>query len=271
MAEGPYANERDDEQPGMSVGEVAALAGVSVRTLHHYDAIGILSPQRRSQAGYRLYGRAELERLQKILSYRELGFELDAIAQLLDDAGTDPAEHLRHQEALLTDRLERLLTMRRHLRKQMEATKMGLELTPSELFELFGENDPTKYAAEAEERWGNTDAYAQSQRRVKGYTKADWQRVQAETAAVEAQLVALLQAGVPASDDRALAAAEAHRQQISANYYDCTYEIHRGLALMYEGDPRFTAYYEAKAPGLATYLAAAIRANADQRVGPEGK
>ena len=257
------------EGPGevaeLSVGEVAELVGVSVRTLHHYDAIGLLSPPTRTEAGYRLYGRAELERLSQVLAYRELGFELEAIAQLLDHADTDPVEHLRQQEALLNARLERLLAMRRQVRRQMEARKMGINLTPKEMFDLFGDDDPSKYAQEAEERWGHTDAYKQSQQRARGYTKADWQRLGAEAAAVEERLIELMRAGAPATDDRAKAAAEAHRQQISRNFYDCSYEMHRGLADMYMADPRFTKYYEDKAEGLAAYVADAIRANAEGR------
>lgn len=142
---------------------------------------------------------------------------------------------------------------------------MGINLKPNEMFELFGDNDPSQYAEEAKERWGDTDAYKQSQRRVKGYTKADWQRVQAETAAVERSFIELLNAGVPAQDERAKAAAEAHRQQISSSYYDCSYEMHRGLADMYLADPRFTKYYEDRAEGLAAYVAEAIKANAEGR------
>lgn len=140
---------------------------------------------------------------------------------------------------------------------------MGINLTPKEMFELFGEDDPSRYAEEAEERWGHTDAYAESQRRARSYTKADWQRIQEQGAAVEQRLIELLRAGVPASDEKARAAAEAHRQQITDSFYDCTYEIHVGLADMYEADPRFTKYYEDREPGLAAYLAAAIRANAE--------
>ncbi len=247
----------------LAVGDVARLAGVSVRTLHHYDAIGLVVPAQRTESGYRLYGPAELARLHQVLSYRELGFELEAIAQLLDDAEADEAEHLRRQEALLNARLERLLAMRRQLRRQMEARKMGIRLKPTEMFEVFGDHDPTQYAQEAEQRWGDTDAYRQSQKRVSGYTKEDWRRVQAEVTAVEARFTELLREGVPADDPRALAAAEAHRQQICSAYYDCSYEIHRGLADMYLADPRFTKYYEDRAEGLTGYVAAAIKANAE--------
>lgn len=251
----------------MSVGEVAELAGVSVRTLHHYDDVGLLQPEQRSQSGYRLYGTADLERLHKILSYRELGFDLGAIGQLLNDGardgGVDDFEHLQRQEALLDARLKRLLVMRQNLRKQMEARKMGLNLSARELFELFGDNDPAQYATEAEERWGDTDAYQQSQQRTKRYGQADWQRIQQETSVLNDSFVALMRSGVTATDPRALALAEEHRRQISRNFYDCSYEIHRGLGEMFLADPRFTKTYEDLAEGLASYVSQAIIANAD--------
>src|SRR3954453_1525174 len=90
----------------MSVGDTAALAGVTVRTLHHYDRIGLLSPSERTAAGYRPYTPSDLNRLHQVLVYRELGFPLEEIATLLDDPGADPAEHLRRQHRLLRDRLE---------------------------------------------------------------------------------------------------------------------------------------------------------------------
>ena len=91
----------------MNVGEVAALAGVTVRTLHHYDRIGLLSPSGRTSSGYRQYAPADLDRLHQVLLYRELGFPLEEVAALLDDPAADPAEHLRRQHRLLRDRLER--------------------------------------------------------------------------------------------------------------------------------------------------------------------
>src|SRR5689334_79414 len=136
----------------MNVGEVAALAGVTVRTLHHYDRLGLLSPTERTAAGYRRYTPADLDRLHRVLVYRELGFPLEEIATLLDDPGTDPRAHLRRQLALLRDRLERTQAMVAAVEKEMEAHTMGIQLTPEERFEVFGENDPAQYEAETEER-----------------------------------------------------------------------------------------------------------------------
>ena len=246
----------------MNVGEVAALAGVTVRTLHHYDRIGLLSPSGRTRSGYRQYSPADLDRLHQVLLYRELGFPLEEVAALLDDPSADPAEHLRRQHRLLQDRLERTRAMVAAVEKEMEAYQMGIQLTPEERFEVFGEHDPAQYEAEAEERWGETEAWAQSQRRTASYTKEDWLRIKAEGEDVETRFAAALRDGVPADSGQAMDLAEEHRQQISRNFYDCTLEIHAGLGRMYVEDERFTAHYERIAPGLAQYVSDAIQANA---------
>jgi DNA-binding transcriptional MerR regulator len=246
----------------MNVGEVAALAGVTVRTLHHYDRIGLLSPSVRTAAGYRSYSPTDLDRLHQVLLYRELGFPLEEIVTLLDDPSADPAEHLRRQHRLLRERLERTSAMVAAVEKEMEAHQMGIPLTPEERFEVFGENDPSQYEAEVEERWGETDAYAQSKRKTATYTKDDWLRIKAEGADVEARFAAALRSGVPADSSQAMDIAEEHRQQISRNFYDCPPEMHAGLGRMYVEDERFTAHYEEIAPGLAQYVSTAVQANA---------
>lgn len=136
-----------------SVGQVAAFAGVTVRTLHHYDEIGLLLPGERNPAGHRRYGEDDLDRLQQILFYRELGFPLDEVAALLDDPHTDPQDHLRRQHGLLTGQIARLQEMAAAVEHAMEARRMKVRLTPEEKFEVFGDFDPDDYAAEAEERW----------------------------------------------------------------------------------------------------------------------
>jgi hypothetical protein len=118
------------------------------------------------------------------------------------------------------------------------------------------------YADEARERWGETEAYRQSQARTSKYTPEDWERIKAEAAEVNRRLVEALRAGTPADSPTTMDLAEEHRAQISRWYYDCGYDIHRGLADMYVADPRFTATYEEQAPGLARYLHDAIHANA---------
>ena len=148
------------------VGEVARLAGVTVRTLHHYDEIGLLSPSGRTHAGYRRYDDADLTRLQQILFYRELGFSLEEIAGILDDPAADATAHLRRQHELLTARISRLQEMAAAVELALEAEKMGVPLTPEERFEVFGDQDPQQYAEETKERWGGTDAYRESARRA---------------------------------------------------------------------------------------------------------
>ena len=245
-----------------TVGQVAAVAGVTVRTLHHYDAIGLLSPSGRSAAGHRRYGDGDLVRLQRILFHRALGFALDEIAALLDDPDADPRAHLRRQHALLTDRIETLRRMADAVAAAMEAAQMGIDLTPEEKFEVFEGYDSDQYADEARQRWGHTDAYRESQRRTASYTKADWQRLKDEFDALHARVAELLAQGVPADAPEAMDAAEEHRRFIDGAHYPCDARMHTCLADMYVADPRFTATYEAIRPGLAQYLHDAIHANA---------
>lgn len=250
-----------------TVGQVAGFAGVTVRTLHHYDEVGLLSPSERTYAGHRRYDDRDLDRLQQILFYRELGFGLDRIADLLDDPATDPMDQLRRQHALLTDRIGQLRAMAAAVEHAMEARKMGIRLTPEEKFEIFGPDyDPT-WEQEAERRWGGTDAWAESRRRTATYTKEDWERCKAESEAVTLRFAALLAAGTAADSPEARSAAEDHRLHIGRHFYECTHDVHRGLAEMYVADPRFTATYEAVAPGLAAYIHDAILANAAHRHG----
>ena len=246
----------------MNVGEVAALAGVTVRTLHHYDRIGLLSPSGRTSAGYRQYAPADLDRLHSVLLYRGLGFPLEEVATLLDDPSADPAEHLRRQHRLLLDRLDRTSAMVAAVEKELEARAMGISLSPEERFEVFGEHDPAQYDAEVSQRWGDTDAYAQSKRRTSAYAKEDWLRIKAAAEDLEARFAAALAAGVPADSPQAMDLAEEHRQQITGSYYDCPPEMHAALGRMYVEDERFAAHYDGRAPGLAQYVSTAVQANA---------
>lgn len=245
-----------------SVGQVAGFAGVTVRTLHHYDEIGLLSPGARNHAGHRRYDDADLDRLQRILFYRELGFPLDEVAAVLDDPDADPQDHLRRQHRLLTARIERLQEMAAAVERALEARTMGIDLTPEEKFEVFGDFDPDDYADEVKERWGHTDAYKESQERAATYTKEDWKRLTEEIDAIHRRMGELLAAGVPADSEAAMDVAEEHRRFISRSHYACDHELHTCLGEMYVADERFTATYEAIRPGLAVYMRDAILANA---------
>ena len=245
-----------------SVGELAKLAGVTVRTLHHYDEVGLLRPTDRTRAGYRRYTTADAERLHRILVYRQLGFDLAHIAQILDDPETDAMQHLRRQHELLRREAHRLAGLIRSVEALMNAKKTGINLTPDEMREVFGTFDPGQHAEEAEERWGGTDAYRESQRRAAQYDKATWLEIRDEADAIHRGLAAALADGQPADSATAMDLAERHRQHISRWFYDCGYEVHSGLGEMYVADPRFAQTYETIASGLSRYLRDAIHANA---------
>jgi len=243
-----------------TVGQVARHAGVSVRTLHHYDTIGLLRPAGRSAAGYRHYDRADLERLQRILTYRSLGMGLAAIAEALDRG--DDRDPLTAQLAQLDRRLAHLRDIRRTILTTLEARTMGIELTPDELLDVFGDEDPSVHAAEAEARWGDTEAWAASQRRTRRYGKDDWNRIRDEADAIEAAFAEALASGAPVDGSRARELAEAHRRHIDRWFYPCSPAMHRGLAAMYTSDERFREHYDRRAAGLAAYVAQAIDAQA---------
>jgi MerR family transcriptional regulator, thiopeptide resistance regulator len=245
-----------------SVGEVARLAGVTVRTLHHYDEIGLLSPSERSAAGYRRYGESDLDRLRDVLAYRELGFALEDIAAILDEPGSDPLRHLVRQRELLAGRIERLERMVAAIDRELEAGQMNIRLTPEERFEVFGDFDPDAHAEEARERWGGTNAYEQSRRRVASYGKEEWLCIKAEAEEIECRLAAELATGMGADAPAAMDLAEEHRRHIDRWFYDCAPALHVGLTQMYVDDPRFTAHYDEVAPGLAAFIRDAAAANA---------
>lgn len=244
-----------------TVGEVAKLARISVRTLHHYDEIGLLVPSKRTEAGYRLYTLADMQRLQQVLFYKGLGFSLEEAGCIMADPTFDRREALRTQRETLLRQVSQLQSMLQLIDTTLQSLEQEQTMTAQQLFD-FGDFNPAEYEEEARERWGDTDAYKESARRTKGYSAADWQRFRAEQQAINDRVAALLDAGVAATDPRAMDAVEQHRLQIDQWFYPCSHTMHTGLAEMYLADPRFTAFYEKIRPGLAQYVHDAILANA---------
>lgn len=260
------AEPRDEPDDVYTVGRVAALAGVTVRTLHHYDEIGLVHPSGRTSAGYRVYRPSDVDRLHQVLVYRRLGFGLPQIATLIDDPDVDAVAHLRRQRALLVEQGARVAAMVAAIDRQLEAHTMGMQLTPEEQLEVFGTDKVGgEWADEAEQRWGETEAYQESQRRAATYSKSDWLRLKAEADEGLRAFATALRSGRPATGPEATALAEEHRRYLGRWFYDCDYAQHRRLAEMYVGDDRFRRTYDTVAPGLAEYVHDAILANADQR------
>lgn len=246
----------------LTVGATAKLVGVSVRTLHHWDSIGLVTPQLRTSGDYRIYGSADVERIHSVLTYRGLGFPLQEIQRLLDDPDVDAMAHLRRQRELLTEQIDRLHQMAAAVEKMMEAKTMGIQLSPEDQQEIFGPNWlGEEYAEEAQQRWGDGEEWKQSAARTASFTKGDWQQIKAETDALESEFAAAMGQGLPADGPIATQLAERHRAGIE-RFYDCNYEMHVCLAQMYLADERFRKHYEDVALGLSQYVHDAIVANA---------
>jgi len=247
-----------------TVGQAAGLAKVSVRTLHHYDEIGLLSPSARSEAGYRLYESGDLERLQQIMLFRELEFSLEDINRIMLDPTFDRAEALRAQRVLLAEKARRTEAMLTAIDAALAATEKGVTMTKEEMTEMFGEMfdgfDPTQYEAEVEQRWGDTPAYKQSMERTKRYSKADWAQIKLEGDANTAQFVAAMEAGLPANSPEAFEAAAEHHRQLEKWFYDAPLEMYATLSDMWVDDPRFKKNIDKKHAGLAEYQRDAVKA-----------
>jgi len=245
----------------LTVGTVARLADVTVRTLHHYDEIGLVSPAEYTNSGYRLYSRRDIERLQEVLFFRELGIGLTEIRRIVEEPGYRRVEALGSHRELLLSRSNRLLTMVEAIDRAINAEQKGILMTTEEILDVFGDFDPAAHQAEVEERWGDTDAYEESHRRVSSYTKQDWLQLRDEAAAVDQGLLVLMANGVAADSIKAMDLAEEHRSHITKWFYDCTPEIHAGLGDMYVSDSRFRHNIDKAGDGLAQYLSEAIAAN----------
>jgi len=228
-----------------TVAEVSKLTGVSVRTLHHYDAIGLLKPSAVTDAGYRLYDETALGRLQTILLYRELQFPLREIKAILDNPDFDPVEALLQQIHLLElqkKHLESLIDYAREI-TQRGHTHMN--------FQPFDKSEQERYAQEVRERWGQTEAYAEYRQRG----------IHSDGNALMALFAELgRHKNLPPEAPEVQACVKAIQDHITANYYNCTREIFAGLGQMYVQDERFRQNIDAAGgDGTAEFAAQAIR------------
>ena len=249
-----------------TVAEVARLSGVSVRTLHHYDAIGLLRPAQVGANGYRLYGREELLRLQQILFHRELKFPLEAIKAVLAAPDFDRLTALRKQRQALADEAARY----RKLLRTLDATLADLEgetsMKESELFGGFPPEKQAEHEAWLVDRYGD-DAkvrIAGSKAKMKAWGKGDFESLKAEGEAIEQAMGRALTDGLPVDSGAVRALMARHHAWIARTWPSPpTAQAFAGLGALYLEHPEFTAGYEAIAPGLAEYLAEAMRSYAE--------
>lgn len=244
-----------------TVGVVASLVGVTVRTLHHWDEIGLAGPSERSAAGYRIYTAADIARIHRVLVYRELGVSLEEVARLLEADAGEAVESLLQQRDRLRERIHELERMAQALDRMARARQEGVLLSAEEQVAIFGEDWQPSWAAQARERWGDTRQWAQFAERAAEKTAEDWQLLAEEVRALNADLAEGLRAGLEPGSRKANALAERHRASMSV-YFDCTHSMQVILGQTHVDDPGFRAHYDGLAPGLAVWLRDVISANA---------
>ena len=237
----------------MKVSEVAKLTGVTVRTLRYYDQIGLLKPTRVTEAGYRLYSEADLEILQQILFFRELDFPLSDIQEILSNPAFDREAALQNHRALLLQKRSRIDGLISLVDKTLKGeTDMSFkQFDASEI-----EKNKQKYAEEAKERWGGTDAYAEYVQKTKDYDDPQWKLLNGEGAEILRQFGEIRHLD-PASRD-AQALVKKWQDFITANFYTCTKPILSCLGQMYIDDERFTQNIDRHGEGTALFMATAI-------------
>lgn len=234
-----------------TVKQVSQVSGVSVRTLHHYDAIGLLKPTKVTEAGYRLYDDTALERLQSILLFRQLQFPLKEIRKILDTPGFDQEQALKDQIHLLElqrEHLEQLLSAAREMQKN------GGKIMS---FSVFDKKKQEEFAAEAKKRWGNTEAFRESQEKTAGKTDSQLQQYGGDLMVFFSRLG---EAKAAAPSDPAAQAIVAELQRfITEHYYNCTKQILMGLGQLYVADERFRENIDAAGgAGTAAFASEAI-------------
>lgn len=246
-----------------TVQKLAKLAGISTRTLRYYDEIDLLRPARINSSGYRIYGASEVGKLQQIMFYRELGLSLDEIGDLIKSPQfNEMAALLEHRQQLLVKR-QQLDLLIENVSKTIAQKEGRIKMTDQEKFEGFKQKmideNEAKYGQEIREKYGN-DAIEASNKKFKNMTQADHDKINDLNVKIQETLIAAMADGDPGS---ALAqeAAKLHREWICFYWPEGMYtpEAHYGLAQMYVEDERFTAYYEAIAPGAALFLRDAIK------------
>ena len=239
----------------LQIKEFGRITGVSVRTLHYYDEIGLLKPCFvDEQNGYRFYDETSLERMQEILFYRELDFPLKSIVEILASPNYDKQKALTEQKRLLTlkkDRLERLIAA-------LEQAEKG-EITMSVFDNSEYETTRQQYEDEAKQRWGGTDAYKESQEKTAGYSKDKWNDVLTGLNGVFAEFAECRNSGESADSETAQRLVKKLQDYITANFYHCTDDILAGLGQMYVCDERFKNNIDKNGEGTAEFVSKAIK------------
>ncbi|KEJ00328.1 MerR family transcriptional regulator [Clostridium botulinum A2B7 92] len=245
--------------------EVADMAGISVRMLHHYDKIGLLDPESVSAAGYRLYSDENLDRLQQILFFKELNFPLQEIKIILDSPNFDKKEALKVHRQLLLEKKIRLEKIIQSVDKTISSMEGEFKMDKKETLNVFSmieiEEHQKKYSEEVKEKYGNTSAYKESNKKTSKYTKEDWSNIMKGWDEIFKKLANLMDKNP--DDEEVQESVHQLREHISKNFYDCTPEIFRGLGELYVNDERFTANIDKYKTGLSKFVKEAINVYCD--------
>lgn len=237
----------------MKIKDVAKLTGITVRTLHYYDEIGLLAPSEITDAGYRLYDDSCLERLSQIMFFKELDFSLSDIKQILSSPSFDRKKALLNQKDLLLKKKERLDGLIELVDRRLSG---GNNMSFKEFDSSAYDNARTEYAEEAKEKYGHTESFKEFKKKSKDYSNNDWNNINEGYEAIFSQIADTMDCGADSEKTQSLI--KKWQDFITEHLYKCTDEILSGLGQMYIGDERFKENIDKIKPGLAQYIAKAI-------------
>lgn len=249
-----------------TVKKLAELAGISVRTLHYYDEIGLLKPSFVKDNGYRYYAEKELLTLQQILFFRELEFPLEQIVKIMQNPQFDRISALEEQKKLLEIKKKRLEGLLTTIETTITSEKGGENMSAQNLYGNFSKKQMEEYQEEAKKRWGHTDAWKQSQERTKHWKKEDYDRIAKEGAEWTQKMGEMMNSGLTPDSAEIQEMIGKHYEGLRT-FYEPNYEMYKGLGQMYVDDPRFTAFYEKFGKGLAVFMRDAMVIYSDKHLG----
>ncbi len=234
----------------MKINELAKTSGVTVRTLHYYDEIGLLKPSEKTESGYREYNERSAETLHQILFLRELDFSLSDIKEIINDSNFDKTMAFKLHKQLLIKKRDRLNDL-------ISLCDRALKGEDYMDFKTFDMKEIEQHKKEAKERFGHTDEYKQSEQKTKNYNNNDWQKVKENTDEIFSKFAKIKH--LSPNSEQAQTLVEEWKKFITDNFYDCTNEVLEGLSVIYTQDERFLKNIDKHGEGTAEFVASAIK------------
>lgn len=243
---------------GITVKDMASLSSVSIRALHYYDEIGLLKPDRTS-SNYRVYTQEHILKLQQILIQKSLGLPLATIKLALDDDSFDNLKELHSQKQILIEKINNIQAMIAAIDVAITKSNSLEKENIMNMNDIFNGFNTTEYETEAKEKWGSTDIYQMSQRKIENYTEKDWERIKFDEIEIWRDAAKAMSNNFLPSSNKARTIVDKHRHHIDKSYYMTSEESYSALADVWDNDDRFRTNIDKFGAGLTNWFVQAVK------------